>query len=48
MVDDPRFNFPNLGLSKKDGNPAYLQKFTKEDDMKSMAEHGYIMTVHIF
>ena len=49
MVDDPRFNFPNLGLSlKKDGNPAYLQKFTKEDDMKSMAEHGYIMTAPIF
>ncbi len=49
MVDDPRFNFPNLGVSlKKDGNPAYLQKFTKEDNMKSMAEHGYIMTAPIF
>ena len=49
MVDDPRFNFPELGVSlKKDGNPAYLQKFTKEDNMKSMAEHGYIMTAPIF
>jgi len=49
MVDDPRFNFPNTGMSiKKDGNPAYLQKFTHEDDMKSMAEHGYIMTAPIF
>lgn len=49
MVDDPRFNFPNMGVSlKKDGNPAYLQKFTHEDDMKSMAEHGYIMTAPIF
>ena len=49
MVDDPRFNFPNLGMSmKKDGNPAYLQKFTHEDNMKSMAEHGYIMTAPIF
>ena len=49
MVDDPRFNFPSMGLSlKKDGNPAYLQKFTHEDDMKSMAEHGYIMTAPIF
>jgi hypothetical protein len=49
MVDDPRFNFPNMGVSlKKDVNPAYLQKFTHEDDMKSMAEHGYIMTAPIF
>ena len=49
MVDDPRFNFPNLGVSlKKDGNPAYLQKFTKEENMKSMVEHGYIMTAPIF
>lgn len=49
MVDDPRFNFPNSGVSlKKDGNPAYLQKFTHEDNMKSMAEHGYIMTAPIF
>ena len=43
MVDDPRFNFPDLGVSlKKDGNPAYLQKYTNHDKMKSMAEHGYI------
>ena len=49
MVDDPRFNFPDLGVSlKKDGNPAYLQKYTNHDKMKSMAEHGYIMTAPIF
>jgi len=49
MQDDPRFNFPNLGMSlKKDGNPAYLQKYTDHENMKSMAEHGYIMTAPIF
>ena len=49
MQDDARFNFPNLGLSlKKDGNPAYLQKYTDHENMKSMAEHGYIMTAPIF
>ena len=49
MQDDARFNFPNLGMSlKKDGNPAYLQKYTDHKNMKSMAEHGYIMTAPIF
>ena len=49
MQDDARFNFPNLGMSlKKDGNPAYLQKYTDHNNMKSMAEHGYIMTAPVF
>jgi hypothetical protein len=49
MQDDARFNFPNLGMSlKKDGNPAYLQKYTDHKNMKSMAEHGYIMTAPVF
>jgi len=46
MLDDPRFNFPASGMSlKKNGEPAYLQKFTSMDKIDSMVEHGYIMTV---
>lgn len=46
MDEDPRFNFPAMGMSlKKDGDPAYLQKFTKIEDVQDMTKHGYIMTV---
>ena len=46
MLDDPRFNFPASGMSlKKNGEPAYLQKFTSMDKIDDMVKHGYIMTV---
>ena len=46
MSDDPRFNFPSSGMSlKKNGEPAYLQKFTSMDKVDNMEQHGYIMTV---
>ena len=46
MDDDPRFNFPASGQSlKKDGSPAYLQKFTRIEELEDMTKHGYIMTV---
>ena len=46
MLDDPRFNFPASGMSlKKNGEPAYLQKFTSMDKLDDMTKHGYIMTV---
>lgn len=46
MDDDPRFNFPASGMSlKKNGEPAYLQKFTDLDSVEDMTKHGYIMTV---
>ena len=46
MLDDPRFNFPASGMSlKKNGEPAYLQKFTSMDKIDNMVDHGYIMTV---
>lgn len=46
MLDDPRFNFPASGQSlKKDGSPAYLQKFTDLNSVEEMSKHGYIMTV---
>ena len=46
MDDDPRFNFPSSGQSlKKDGTPAYLQKFTRIEDVEDMTKHGYVMTV---
>ena len=46
MLDDPRFNFPASGMSlKKNGEPAYLQKFTSIDKVEDMTKHGYIMTV---
>jgi hypothetical protein len=46
MLDDPRFNFPASGMSlKKNGEPAYLQKFTDLNSVEDMTKHGYIMTV---
>ena len=46
MDDDPRFNFPASGMNlKKNGEPAYLQKFTDLSKVEDMTKHGYIMTV---
>ena len=46
MDDDPRFNFPASGMNlKKNGEPAYLQKFTDLNKIEDMTKHGYIMTV---
>jgi len=46
MDDDPRFNFPASGMNlKKNGEPAYLQKFTDLNNVEDMTKHGYIMTV---
>ena len=46
MDDDPRFNFPASGMNlKKNGEPAYLQKFTDLSKIEDMTKHGYIMTV---
>ena len=46
MDDDPRFNFPASGMNlKKNGEPAYLQKFPDLNNVEDMTKHGYIMTV---
>lgn len=46
MDEDPRFNFPASGMNlKKNGEPAYLQKFTDLNKVEDMTKHGYIMTV---
>jgi hypothetical protein len=44
MEEDPRFSF----APKKDGSPAYFQKFTTIKETESMDKHGYIMTVPTF
>jgi len=44
MDEDPRFSF----AAKKDGSPAYFQKFTTIKQTESMDRHGYIMTVPTF
>jgi hypothetical protein len=44
MDEDPRFSF----AAKKDGSPAYFQKFTTIKETESMDKHGYIMTVPTF
>jgi cytidyltransferase-like protein len=44
MDEDPRFSF----APRKDGSPAYFQKFTTIKQTESMNQHGYIMTVPTF
>ena len=44
MAEDPRF----ASFVKKDGTPAYFQKFENVKDMQNMEQHAYIMTVPTF
>jgi len=44
MDTDPRFKLPDQGLAKKkDGSPAYLQKWPELHRAKTMDQHGYIV-----
>ena len=46
MAEDPRFKLPQTGLAvKKDGNPAYLQRWPELHKAKTMDQHGYIVSV---
>ena len=49
MAEDPRFDFPQVGLKmKKDGDPAHVQKWPGIENAKTLREHSYIVTVPTF
>ena len=49
MAEDPRFDFPQVGLKmKKNGDPAHVQKWQGIENAKPLREHSYIVTVPTF
>ena len=48
MAEDPRFDFSNGLKLKKNGEPAYLQKWTNLNDAETFATRGYIATTPTF
>ena len=49
MAEDPRFDFPQVGLKmKKNGDPAHVQKWPGIENAKTLREHSYIVTVPTF
>ena len=49
MAEDPRFDFPQVGLKmKKNGDPAHVQKWPGIGNAKPLREHSYIVTVPTF
>ena len=48
MAEDPRFDFSNGLKLKKNGEPAYLQKWNSLDDAETFATRGYIATTPTF
>jgi glycerol-3-phosphate cytidylyltransferase-like family protein len=49
MAEDPRFDFPPTGLkTKKNGEPAHVQKWRGMDEAKPLRDHSYIVTVPTF
>lgn len=46
MAEDPRFSFPSTGMkTKKNGEPAFMQKWQGIDNAETADKHGYILTV---
>ena len=44
LQEDPRFDFPESGMArKKDGSPAYLQKWQGLHRAQTMDHHGYVL-----
>ena len=48
MAEDPRFDFSNGLKLKKNGEPAYLQKWNNLNDAETFATRGYIATTPTF
>ena len=48
MAEDPRFDFSNGLKLKKNGEPAYLQKWNNLNDAETFGTHGYIATTPTF
>lgn len=49
MAEDPRFDFPQVGLKmKKNGDPAHVQKWPGVENAKPLRDHSYIVTVPTF
>ena len=48
MTEDPRFDFSNGLKLKKNGEPAYLQKWTNLNDAETFGTRGYIATTPTF
>jgi glycerol-3-phosphate cytidylyltransferase-like family protein len=48
MAEDPRFDFSNGLKLKKNGGPAYLQKWTNLNDAETFGTRGYIATTPTF
>ena len=49
MAEDPRFNFPEVGLkTKKNGEPAHVQKWSGIENAKTLRDHSYIATTPTF
>ena len=48
MAEDPRFDFSNGLKLKKNGEPAYLQKWNSLDDAETFGTRGYIATTPTF
>ena len=46
MAEDPRFQFPETGLSlKKNGEPAHMQKWQGWPRAEPVSKHSYVTTV---
>jgi hypothetical protein len=46
MDENPRFSFPSNGLNlKKNGEPAFMQKWQGIENAETADKHGYILTV---
>ena len=53
MAEDPRFNFPEVGMAlltrgEKKGKPAHMQKWPGIENAKPLRDHSYIATVPTF
>jgi len=53
MAEDPRFNFPEVGMAlltrgAKKGQPAHMQKWPGMKNAKPLRDHSYITTVPTF
>ncbi len=48
MAEEPRFDFSDGIKLKKDGEPAYMQKWSGLDSAETYREHGYIATTPTF
>lgn len=53
MAEDPRFNFPEVGMAlltrgEKKGKPAHMQKWPGIENAKPLRDHSYVATVPTF